>query len=63
MSKIFVVKPIKATVGDDAKPRLIRAEKRGQVESYILGDFIIEPVSELVAGELEHTGIQIEDAE
>jgi hypothetical protein len=63
MQKVFLVKPVKESAGD-AKPRLIRAEKRSQVESYILGDFLIEPVTELVAGQLESVaGIQVEDAE
>jgi len=62
-ARIYAVKPVKATVGEGAKARLIRAEKRSQVESFILGDFIIEPASADEAHELAKVGIEIEDAE
>lgn len=62
-AKVFVVKPVQAVVGEGAKSRLIRAERRTQVESYILGDFIIEPASVDEAHELAKVGIEIEDAE
>jgi hypothetical protein len=57
--RVYAVKPANGTTG---KTRLVRATRRSQVESFLLGDFTIEPAGVDEALELARNGAQVEDA-
>lgn len=56
---IFVVK--RRTPVDGEKPRMILADKRSQVESFILGDYAIDKLSPEEGVELGSQGVKIEE--
>lgn len=60
---IYVVRPRKPA-GDEkqANARLVKAERRNQVEGFLIGEVSIEPASAEEAHELGAAGIKIEDA-
>lgn len=54
---IYEVKPI------EGQSRLVKAERRGQVESYVLQDYTIEKCDAERAAELAGSGVKVETVE
>jgi hypothetical protein len=59
---IFTVKPRNLDADHPAQTRLIKAERRSQVESFILGDLVIEKAGTEEAVELGAAGVKVEAA-
>lgn len=59
--RVFIVTG-KRAVDCEAKPRLIRAERRSQVEAYLLNELNIVPASADDAFKAAQQGVSIEEA-
>ena len=60
---IFKIQRREGTAADPTpKMRLISAERRAQVESFLIGEFVIEKASPQDTHALAKQGVEVEDA-
>lgn len=59
---IYKVEPRAQDASAPAKSRLIKADRRAQVESYLIGEFVIDKAATEEAVELGAAGVKVEDA-
>lgn len=61
--KIFLVQPRSQDANTPAPKRLIKAERRAQVESFLIGEQLIEVATQDECVTLGAAGVRVEDAD